>query len=285
MKINENIAILIDSACDIDEKKAKELNLHVLRMPIVIDGKEYLESIDINSEELHEMLSNGKFAKTSQVTLGSLVAKYDELLEKYDYIIHIPLSSGLSGMYQTSMMCIKDPKYKDRIAVVDAKFACYPIILLCEDVKKLIAQGKTVFEIKDIIEKEAFMDAIIIPKDINYLKLGGRISPAAASLANLLKIVPILLLKDGKIDVYGKVRTEKRAIETGFEPIVGDKNFDEFNYMVIHDHRMDTALEIKQKLESIVDKEVMVQDFGPVILSHTGPGCIAYGRIKKIVND
>lgn len=281
----KKIGIMLDSSCDIDENEARELDVHVLRMPIVIDGYEYMDSIDISSEEVSRLLGEGKLAKTSQATLGSLLEMYDRLLEEYEELIYIPLSSGLSGMYNTAFQYAKDEKYKGHIHVIDAKLACYPVITVVKDVKKMLDKGVSIEKIKAKLEDHSYLLAIIIPHDINYLKMGGRISPAAASLANLLKIVPILTVKDGMIDVYDKVRTEKKAIKVGLEPIIAVDDKDKYRYMVIHDNRLEDALALKAEMEAVLKTEVEIQKFGPVILSHAGPKTIAFGRIEKLVND
>lgn len=281
----KKIGIMLDSSCDIDEKEAKELNVHVLRMPIVIDGHEYIDSIDISNKEVSKLLGEGKLAKTSQATLGTLLEMYDRMLEEYEEVLYIPLSSGLSGMYNTALQYAKDEKYEGRIHVIDAKLACYPVITVVKDVQKMLEMGISIEEIKNKLEDHSYLLAVIIPHDINYLKMGGRISPAAASLANLLKIVPILTVKDGMIDVYDKVRTEKKAIKVGLEPIVSVTDKNKYRYMVIHDNRLEDALALKAEMEDILGTEVEIQEFGPVILSHAGPKTIAFGRIEKLVND
>lgn len=97
-------AILTDSSCDIDDKTAKELGIYVLRMPLTIDEEEFIEGVDIDLTSIKQAMLDGKIVKTSQAQLGSLIKMYDHLLEEYDEIIHIPLSSGLSGMYQTALV-------------------------------------------------------------------------------------------------------------------------------------------------------------------------------------
>ena len=275
------VAILTDSGCDIDEAKAKELGIFVLRMPIVIDGQEYLEGCDIDLAGLKAKLAMGKMAKTAQASPGSLLKIYNRLLEEYDEILHIPLSSGLSGMYQTSLMQAKT--FKDKIAVVDAKCVCYPLTKLCLDAKKLLDEGKSAFEVKDIIENSGnLLEAIIIPRDITYLKNGGRISPAAAALANLLKIVPVLSVSAGKIDVFDKVRTEKRALKVGLEAIMDVEDYDDYYWMIIEDECDDIRDEMKKKMEERTGQDVEIHDFGAVILSHTGPGVFGFGHMKKL---
>ena len=277
----KKVAILTDSGCDLDEKSAKELGIYVLRMPIIIDGQEYIEGKELDLKGLKKKLYEGKMAKTAQASPGALLKMYNKLLEEYDEILHIPLSSGLSGMYQTSLMQAKT--FKNRVAVVDAKCACYPMVKLCLDAKKLLDEGKSAFEVKDIIESSGnILDAIIIPRDITYLKNGGRISPAAAALANLLKIVPVLSVREGKIDVFAKVRTEKKALKASFDAITDVDNYDDYYWMIIEDECDDIRDEMKKMLEDKTKQEVEVHDFGAVILSHTGPGVFGFGHIKKI---
>lgn len=277
----EKICILTDSSCDIDDIEASRLGIEVLRMPVVIEGKEYIDSKEIDIERIKTFLKNDIPVKTSQATLGMLVRTYETLLDKYDRIIHIPLSSGLSGMYQTSLMQSK--LYDGRIVVVDAKCACYPLTQLCLDVKTLIEKGYSLNKIKDIIESEdSMLEAIIIPNDLKYLKMGGRITPSAAALGNLLRITPILYLKDGIIDVYSKTHTIKKAISKGFDPILNVEDYSMYHWMVIADENDEYAEEIKNELQKITKQDVSIHEFGAVIISHTGPGTIAYGRIKKI---
>ena len=277
----KKVAILTDSGCDIDEKTARELGIYVLRMPIMIGSKEYTEGIDLDLEGLKEELAKGQMAKTAQASPGSLIKIYNKLLEEYDEILHIPLSSGLSGMYQTSLMQAKT--FGNRIAVVDAKCVCYPLTKLCLDAKKLLETGKSAFEVRDIIENSGnILEAIIIPRDITYLKNGGRISSAAAALANLLKIVPVLSVSEGKIDVYDKVRTEKRALKVGFDAITKVDNYEDYYWMIIEDECDDLRDEMKKKLEEKTYQEVELHDFGAVILSHTGPGVFGFGHVKKL---
>ena len=277
----EKFCILTDSSCDIDDQTALELGLYVMRMPIVVNGREYLDAKDISNEEVKDFLKSGTPVKTSQTTLGVLIESYEYLLKSYEYVIHIPLSSGLSGMYQTALAQAKN--YDGRVVVIDAKCACYPVTRLCLDIKELMLEGHDPIEIKEAIEKEtSMMEAIIIPADIKYLKMGGRITPAAAALANLLRITPVLYLKEGKIDVYDKVHTIKKAITKGMEPILAVENVEDYYWMVISDECDELAEEVKNKLAQATGQEVELHDFGPVILSHTGPGTLAFGRIKKL---
>ena len=276
-------AVLTDSGCDVNITEEKNLGIYVLRMPVIIDDKEYTDGIDIDIDKLYAMMKKEKLAKTAQVSLGLLKNKYDELLESYDGILHIPISSGLSGQYQSAFQLAKD--YDGRVIVVDAKFICYPIAMLARDAKALLDKGTEPLRVKEIIESNNSLEAIIIPSDINYLKMGGRISPAASSLANLLHIVPILCLKDGKIDVYDKVRTEKRAIQRGLEYFDDVKDKQDHYWMVIHDHRFEDAKAVAEEFSKRIGQDVGIKEFGPVILSHTGPETLAFGHFHKLTDE
>ena len=277
----KNIAVLTDSGCDASIQEEKELGISIIRMPIVVDDKEYLEGVDIDSDKLYELMNKGKLAKTAQVSQGILKNKYDGLLRDYDGVLHIPLSSGLSGQYQSAYQLSK--LYKGKVVVVDAKSACFPLAILARDAKRLLDSGKTMEEVRDILEANDKLEALIIPYDINYLRMGGRISKAAASLANLLKIVPILEIKgDGKIDVFDKVRTEKRAIQKSLEYVTDIEHKEDEYWMVIHDHRLEDAKKIAEELKAMTGEEVLIEKFGPVILSHTGPNTIAFGHFRKL---
>lgn len=281
---NKKIAVLTDSSCEIDELTANKLGLYVLRMPIEINDVEYKESVDLSLDDLKAKLKEGYFAKTSQPKMGDIIDMYEKLLKEYDAIVYIPLAQNLSGTYQTASMIASN--YDNRIAVVDAEYACYPVTKLCLEAKELIKRGyDDIFEIKRIIEERCELYAMIIPNDINYLKLGGRITPAAASLANLLKIVPILSLKNGIIDLYDKVRTEKKAIQKAIVPVTDVENYADYYWMIIHDDRPEEALALKKQLMEITGQEVTIESFGAVILSHTGPGTLAFGRLRKVIRD
>lgn len=279
--MNKKIAILTDSSCDTSDAIAKEHGIHVLRMPIALGYDEYTEGVDLKMEDLKAFLRKDGVVRTSQVPLGFLLHTYDKLLEEYDQILHLPISKGLSGMYETALAQARN--YEGRVAVCDVRSACRPLFLTCLDAQKLIEEGMDAFEIKALIEeKTPILEAALIPQELRYLKNGGRISPAAAALANVLKIVPILHIIDGKIDVLDKVRTEKRALATMVNKMVEVDHPEDYYWMVIADERIDEAKQLQKELEERTGQAVFFEEFGAVILSHTGPGTLAIGHIKKI---
>ena len=114
--------------------------------------------------------------KTSQAHLGELIDTWNRILEEADEILYLPISSGLSGSYQSA--CTAAAGFDGRVTVVDARFACYPLTWLCLWAKRQLEEGYSCAQIKDKIEKEAELWAALIPEKLEYLKRGGRISPA-----------------------------------------------------------------------------------------------------------
>ena len=148
--------------------------------------------------------------------------------------------------------------------------------------KDMFSKGYTCAEVKEKIEKEGELFAILIPESLTALKNGGRISPAAAALAGLLKIHPLLKVDHGSIDLVDKVRTLKKAYKEGIDVVLKDVNPEDYEWMIIDADNRKVSDELKVMLEEATGQPVSQQIFKAVILSHAGPGTIGFGRIRKI---
>lgn len=274
------IAILTDSSADIDAVKASELGIHVVRMPVIVDHVEYMEEEQIKIEQLLSEMKNNKTVSTSQPIPGHLIRSFDTLLKEYDHIIFVPISHKLSGTYQTALSVASE--YEGKITVIDAKHVCYFLTDLCLQIKEFVKQGLTPLQIKELVEQEGQMNAWIIPGDLKYLKRGGRISAAAAALASLLKIFPILKFEDGAIDVFDKVRTLKKAHQTAFNELLNVENYDDYNFYVIEAEMEEEAAIYAKEIEAKIGRPVFINKIRAVVLAHVGPGTLAFGRVKKI---
>ena len=124
------IVVMTDSSADINTQQAEQMNLSVMRFPLMIDGQEYIEETEIKTPEFISLMEQGAVVKTSQAHLGKLIQQWKDLLKEYDEILYIPLSSGLSGSYQSALTA--STAFDGRITVVDARFACYPLAWLCQ---------------------------------------------------------------------------------------------------------------------------------------------------------
>ena len=204
------VIVVTDSNSGITQSQSKELGVVVLPMPFYIDDKMYYEDIDLTQEQFYEKLTQGGEIKTSMPLVGDVTDKWDELLKEYDEIVYIPMSSGLSSSCETALMLAQD--YEGRVEVVNNQRISVTQRQSVLDAKMLVEQGKSATEIKEILEKNKFESSIYIMVDtLEYLKKGGRITPAAAALGTLLKLKPVLQIQGEKLDAFAKARTVKQA--------------------------------------------------------------------------
>lgn len=276
------VAFMCDSSADITSEEAKELDIHVLRMPIIIDGVPYIEEDTIKDEQIIQALHQEKKVTTTQPSLGELITMWRELLKDHDEVFYLPLSKALSGTCRNAINMAQEEEFKGKVTVVDSEYACYPIIKQLQVAKEMVAKGYESNEIKRRLEEESDMFAILIPETLTALKNGGRISSAAAALGGLLKIHPLLKVEHGAIDVQDKVRTISKAYKEGIDVCLKDIDPKDYMWMIIDADNRKTSDELKGLLEEATGQPVEQRPFKAVIMSHTGPGTIGFGRIRKI---
>ena len=204
------VAILTDSNSGITQAQAEQIGVTVIPMPFFIDGKEYLEDINLSQEEFYEKLKNDADISTSQPSIGTLQDYFDKLLKDNDEVVFIPMSSGLSGTCQTATMVATD--YDGRVQVVNNQRISVTMRQSVKDAKALAAKGRSAEEIKNILEEHKLDSSIYITLEtLKYLKKGGRITPAAAAIGTMLKLNPVLQIQGEKLDAYAKARGKASA--------------------------------------------------------------------------
>ncbi|ALD66783.1 DegV family protein [Spiroplasma cantharicola] len=269
------IAILIDSSCGIkNTKDYKDLYL----IPLMItkeDGQQIADDENLSTDEFYK-LNDSQLLKTSQSIPGDVMTKWDELLKDYDQVVCLLLSKGLSGQFNTFRMFSQEDKYKDKIHVIDNNGVSIVIKRQLELVQKLIQQGKNGQEIRDIIETHYNdIHGYIIPKSLVQLVRGGRISKAAAGLAKILKITPILKY-NGEIDKQGKTRTFKKAVEEALKLLKAmypeNKKID-----ISHSRTDEETINLVKKLVTDAGYEIgLLDDLANTIICHTGRETFAF---------
>ena len=217
------IAIMTDSNCGIMPEEGRKLGIHVIPMPVIIDGHTYFEGVDITAEDFYKKQAAGAEITTSQPSPGDVTAMWDRLLKDYDQVIFIPMSSGLSNTCQTAVMLSDDDAYRGKVYVVDNHRISVPQLQSVYDAGALAEEGKTAAEIKEILEKEALDASIYIAVDtLKYLKKGGRITPAAAAVGTVLRLKPVLTIQGGKLDSHAKTRGMKSAFRIMLQAVIDD---------------------------------------------------------------
>lgn len=273
------LAVVTDSSAVLPEDIQQHPDLFVIPIPVIIDGKSYSEGQDIEADAFYEMLNTSKeFPKTSQPVLGEVLALYDDLQKQgYDTVISIHLSAGISGFVST-LEAIKDDFSGLKIIPFDSRITSMPMGNMVKATLDMNDTGASLAEIK---ERLAFIRdnvyAYLIVDDLNNLVRGGRLTNGAALLGGLLKIKPILTFVEGKIVLFEKIRSSKKAFARA-EDIVGQKAaaIDQpVQFFVIHANNLEVAKIEKAKLqEKYPEAQITIGHFGPVIGTHLGEKAI-----------
>lgn len=272
------LAVITDSSAVLGIERE---DLFVLDIPVNIDGENYIEGQNLTVEEFYQKMASSKdLPKTSQPSLMELDDILTSLKEKgYTHALGLFLSSGISGFYQ-NIQYLKDEFEGLTVAFPDTKITSAPLGMMVENVLKWADEGHSFEEITGKLDQEiGKTTAFIMVDDLNHLVKGGRLSNGAALLGNLLSIKPILYFTgEGKIEVYEKVRTEKKAIKRLIEILQEQTNEGQYQIAIIHANAPEKAENFKQQLEEAgVGSDLPIVSFGSVIGTHLGEGAVAFG--------
>ncbi|MCM1087834.1 MAG: DegV family protein [Muribaculaceae bacterium] len=283
------IAIVTDSNSGITQAQAKEMGISVLPMPFMIEDETYYEDITLTQAEFYEKLAAGAPVVTSQPTPESVLNLWDGLLQDYDEIVHIPMSSGLSGSCQSAIMLSGD--YEGRVQVVNNQRISVTQRQSVLDALTLAERGKSAVEIKEFLEKDKFNSSIYIMLDtLYYLKKGGRITPAAAALGTILRLKPVLQIQGEKLDAFAKARTVSQgktiminAIRNDMNNRFGGATPDNIWLEMAYTYDLDAAMQYKKEVEEAFPGfEIHMDPLSLSVSCHIGPGAMALACCKKI---
>lgn len=283
------IAIVSDSNSGITQAQAKELGITVLPMPFFINDETLYEDIDLTQEQFYEMLQNDVNISTSMPLVGNLTDAWDELLKEYDEIVHIPMSSGLSGSCQTAMMMADE--YDGKVQVVDNQRISVTQRQSVLDAMALAEKGYSAKEIKEILEREKLEASIYIMVDtLDYLKKGGRITPAVAAIGTLLKLKPVLQIQGEKLDSFAKARTVKQAksmmieaMKKDFAERFGDAEGKNVYLEMAYTLDIEAAEAFKAEVEeAFPGMDIVMNPLSLSVSCHIGPGALAIACSKKV---
>lgn len=286
-----NVAIVTDSNSGITQASGKEMGIFVLPMPFMIDEETYFEDIDLTQEEFYKKLACGANIATSQPSPESVMKLWDRVLSEYDELVHIPMSSGLSGSCQSAMILAQD--YQGRVQVVNNQRISVTQRQSCLDARLLASRGKSAKEIKEFLEADKFNSSIYIMLDtLYYLKKGGRITPAAAAIGTMLRLKPVLQIQGEKLDAFAKARTTNQgkgimlnAIKGDIEKRFGGMTEDKHIWLQIaHTANLEEARAYREEvLEHFPGYDVHIDALSLSVACHIGPGALALACCRKIL--
>ncbi len=282
------------STADLTKEHFEKRDIHYICFHFEIDGKQYMDDLG-ESMEFHDFYSRmaaGSMTKTSQINVDEFVNYFEPFLKEGKDIIHLSLSSGISGVVNSAMIAKDDlqEKYPDRkIYVIDSLAASSGYGLLMDILADMRDEGKTIDELKDYVEKNRlYIHHWFFTTDLTYLVRGGRVSKTAGFVGNLLNICPLLNVNDeGKLIPREKIRTTKKVIKEAVgkmkEHALNGADYDGKCYISQSDcmDLADTEVAMIEEAFPKLKGKVEVNYIGTTIGSHTGPGTVALFFVGK----
>lgn len=272
----KNLKIIVDSACDIPDEILKENNIDLLPFRIIVDYDEYLDGIDIDTKLLFKFLGEKRHITTSQVRATDFEDAFTKCAEKGWDCIYLAFSSKMSGAFQTAKLISKNvkEKYPDfNIEVIDTESGSTAIGLLVEKVVQFKKNNLPFEEItKRAKELSKNVEHIFTLESLERLKTGGRISKTAAMVGEFLNIKPILEVKNGKIELFKKVRGYSRAYEKIIK-IMEERSSDLKNQLIgiSYSGEKEKALKLKEMIaDRFGTEKFMVNMISNVLTVHLG---------------
>ncbi len=284
------VAIVTDSNSGITQKQGREAGIYVVPMPFMMAGETFYEDISLKRNDFYKKLEEGVDISTSQPSPADILDLWNRLLEEYEEIVHIPMSSGLSSACQTALMLADD--YEGKVFVINNQRISVTQRQSVLEAKNMADSGMAAAAIKDKLEGTRMDSTIYITLDtLEYLKKGGRITPAAALLGTFLRIKPVLTIQGEKLDAFAKARTMKQAktimiaaAKKDMEERFGDPEGFCTSIAVAHSNNESAAIEFKKELEVIFPEtgEIYVDNLSLSVSCHIGPGALAIACTKRL---
>ncbi|MDO4284358.1 MAG: DegV family protein [Eubacteriales bacterium] len=283
------VAIVTDSNSGITQAQAAGMGISVVPMPFMIGEETYYEDINLTKPQFYERLAGEESIVTSQPSPTEVLKVWDALLQEYDEVVHIPMSSGLSGSCQSAMMLSSD--YDGRVQVVNNQRISVTQKRSVQDALEMAAAGKSAVQIREELERVKFESSIYIMLDtLHYLKKGGRITPAAAAIGSLLKLKPVLQIKGERLDAFSKARSAAQgkttminAMRNDIETMYGGTQSETVWLYVVHANVPEQAEQFKAEVEAAFPNfRVGMDSLSLSVSCHIGPGALAIACSKKL---
>ncbi len=271
------------------QEEAKKLGVYVLPMPFMIEDNTYYEEKDLSQDDFYEKMAQEAKITTSQPTPEEVMTLWDRVLLEYDELVYIPMSSGLSGSCHTAQLLAQD--YEGKVFVADNQRISVTQRRSVQDALYLAKEkGMSAARIKEFLEEDRVNSSIYIMLDtLTYLKRGGRITPAAAALGNILRLKPVLQIQGEKLDAFAKARTTaqgKTIMVNAVRSDIADRfggNEENVWLYIAHSHNESGAAAFAEELKKEFSQhQIEIQRLSLSIGCHLGPGALALACSRKI---
>jgi len=269
------LKIVIDSACEIPEEWREEYEVNIIPVNIQFENKTYLQGVDLSNDDFYHLAdSSGVIPKTSQPTPQQFVELYRRIAQASDTILSLHITSKLSGTFNSAVLAAQELKNSLKIIPYDSGSGSAAVGFMCKEVRQLERAGATLQAILNRLDEIRKNVNIVLTLDtLEYARRSGRVKALPAALAALIKIKPIIILKDGALDMKEKVRTRQRALDRVLEIIherVGDRLV---NVAVVHSQSIESAKQLVKKVrQTLRVNEMIISELSIGIAANLGPG-------------
>ena len=272
------LRIVMDSAGDLPVEWISKYDINVIPVNVHLGNKVFLEGVDLTPDQFYSWVKEtGKVPKTSQPAPQQYIKLYKDIAKPGDVILSIHLTSKLSGTYESAVLAARE--------LQDAPFRVIPFDTLsgtgiqgymCREAREMDRRGASVDEILERLEKIRDNNQVIFTVDtLDFAQKSGRVQMLEAILATVLKIKPIITIKEGTMAVANKVRTRKASLEYILQEMSRRMGKNLINAAIMHANDLATALEISEKVKGILNvKNLFVEELSIGIASHLGPGTV-----------
>lgn len=274
------IAIVTDSTAYIPENETSGLPIFTIPLHVIWGEDTYRDNVDISPNEFYQKLPDSKIMpSTSQPSPQEFIEVYQKVLQDYDEILSIHISSRLSGTVDSALQA-KQSLSKEKIEVVDSLTTSMGLGFIVLLAARAAKNGSSLQECKNIAENaKERVNVYFIVTTLEYLKRGGRIGGASAFLGTAINLKPILMLKDGIVEAHTKIRTLKKALHHLVEIFVEKtQGKTPVHISIIHSGADEYVKLFKEDIHNHISQseiaEFMIAGISPVLGTHAGPGAI-----------
>lgn len=284
--MDKKIAILTDTNSGITPEQAVRYGIYLVSMPVIIDDETYFENESILQDEFFQRLRKGACVSTSQPAPGALMDCWEKLLEHYDEIIYLPMSSGLSGGCQTATMLAEE--YGGSVNVVDNHRISVTLRQSVLEAKHLADQGIAAREIVEYLEQDGLEASIYVAVNtLEYLKRSGRVTAAGAAIGTILNLKPVLQIQGGKLDAFRKARGMRQAMQAMINGLKEDQaerfSGQKLTIRAAYSGDAEAGATWQAELQKAFPEMTIGLDPLPISIScHTGEGALGVGMMKDV---
>ena len=274
--------IVADTSTLCSPKEGKNMGITIIPACAIVDGETYKDYEDISSEEFLHFIEEGKVPTTSQPTVGDVI---DVLEHIEDEVLYLSIGDGLSGAYQTAMGARNCVDNKENIHIVDTKTLAGPHKYMLKKAMMLKEEGyKAVEIVKELRRSIESSVSFVIPSDFEFLKRSGRLTPIAAKIGGIIKIVPVMTQTEDKtrIEPFAIKRTKKKAVEAIVEHLeklgAGKEHLISIGHAGVKEQAQAVMDQMKERIHHA---EFEIFQLPPTLITHGGPGCITIQMVEK----